>query len=56
MEKNIIPNEEKKQSELEKLTKILLREIKEVESNINKSKLKEKIKNRVLGVDSDENT
>lgn len=41
--------------ELEKLTKILLREIKERENQLNKSELKKAIKNRVLGGDEDAN-
>jgi hypothetical protein len=41
--------------DLEKLTKILLREIKEKENPSNKSELKKIIKNRVLGSDESEN-
>lgn len=52
-------NEDKSSSdinlELEKLTKILLREIKEKENPSNKSELKKIIKSRVLGSDESEN-
>ncbi len=41
--------------DLEKLTKILLREIKEKENPSNKSELKKIIKSRVLGSDENEN-
>jgi hypothetical protein len=41
--------------DLEKLTKNLLREIKERENPSNKSELKKLIKNRVLGSDESEN-
>lgn len=41
--------------DLEKLTKILLREIKEKENLSNKSELKKIIKSRVLGSDENEN-
>ena len=43
------------QQELEKITKILLREIKEREYQANKNELKKIIKNRVLGSEEDEN-
>jgi hypothetical protein len=43
------------QEELEKITKILLREIKEREYPANKNELKKIIKNRVLGSEEDEN-
>lgn len=43
------------QNELEKITKILLREIKERENQANKNELKKIIKSRVLGSEEDEN-
>jgi hypothetical protein len=43
------------QQELEKITKILLREIKERENQANKTELKKIIKSRVLGGEEDEN-
>jgi len=56
MKKNSEENEISiEEIELEKMTKILLREIKERENQVNKSELKKVIKNRVLGSDADEN-
>lgn len=43
------------QQELEKITKMLLREIKEREYHTNKNELKKIIKSRVLGSEEDEN-
>ncbi len=56
MKKNSEENEISiEEIELEKMTKILLREIKERENQVNKSELKKVIKNRVLGSEADEN-
>jgi hypothetical protein len=56
MKKNSEENEISiKEIELEKMTKILLREIKERENQVNKSELKKVIKNRVLGSEANEN-
>ena len=51
-EKTEISNDE---IELEKITKILLREMKERENQVNDNELKKVIKNRVLGSEANEN-
>jgi hypothetical protein len=54
-DKNPKSRQPEEELDLEKITKILLREVKERENQSNKNELKKVIKSRVLGGDSDEN-